>query len=172
MGLRSFRWNNLTRPIFRWAGTAMPPVSETEREAIDAGTDWWDGELLSGTPDWNALLAMPPAKLRAREMNGPVRELYHWRQLSRLSAAFALLSDLALLTPGGRARAQSEARIRDPEQAHHGGLISDDELARTWAAEAATSRVIAVDAFPIEDISPLASQHRHGKTGELREAAK
>ena len=78
MGLRNLRRDYLTRPIFRWASTLMPPISETEREAIDAGTVWWDGELFSGNPDWDALLAMPPARLSKREqafMDGPVREL-------------------------------------------------------------------------------------------------
>ena len=28
----------------------MPPMSQTEREAIEAGTVWWDGELFSGKP--------------------------------------------------------------------------------------------------------------------------
>ncbi len=55
----SFRKERLTRPIFRWAQTAMPPISDTEAKAIDAGTVWWDGELFSGAPDWDRLLAMP-----------------------------------------------------------------------------------------------------------------
>jgi acyl-CoA dehydrogenase len=78
MGLRTFRRDYLTKPIYRWAGIAMPPISETERDAIDAGTVWWDGELFSGNPDWNALLATPPARLTEREqafMDGPVRTL-------------------------------------------------------------------------------------------------
>lgn len=56
----------------------MPPISETERDAIDAGTVWWDGKLFTGNPDWEELLAMPPARLNAEEqafMDGPVREL-------------------------------------------------------------------------------------------------
>src|SRR5512140_1716306 len=36
---------------------ALPRVSQTEQEALDAGTVWWDGELFSGNPDWNKLLA-------------------------------------------------------------------------------------------------------------------
>jgi acyl-CoA dehydrogenase len=35
----------------------LPQVSQTEQEALDAGTVWWDGELFSGHPDWNKLLA-------------------------------------------------------------------------------------------------------------------
>ena len=30
----------------------MPPMSQTEREALEAGTVWWDGELFSGRPAW------------------------------------------------------------------------------------------------------------------------
>src|SRR5690606_26449668 len=78
MGFREFRREKISRPIYRWAGTAMPPISETERDALAAGTVWWDGELFSGNPDWDALLAMPPARLSDREqafMDGPVRTL-------------------------------------------------------------------------------------------------
>ncbi|MCO5147808.1 MAG: acyl-CoA dehydrogenase [Aquamicrobium sp.] len=78
MGIRTFRRNYLTRPIYRWAATILPPISSTEREAIEAGTVWFDGELFSGNPDWGKLLDMPPAQLSAREqafMDGPVRAL-------------------------------------------------------------------------------------------------
>jgi len=34
----------------------MPPMSQTERDAIEAGTVWWDGDLFSGRPDWRRLL--------------------------------------------------------------------------------------------------------------------
>src|SRR5512139_520217 len=45
----------------------MPPMSQTEREAIEAGTVWWDGELFSGKPDWRKLLAMPAPTLTREE---------------------------------------------------------------------------------------------------------
>jgi acyl-CoA dehydrogenase len=41
----------------------MPPMSQTERDAIEAGTVWWDGQLFSGKPDWQELLATPQPKL-------------------------------------------------------------------------------------------------------------
>ncbi len=47
----------------------MPAMSQTERDAIDAGTVWWDGDLFSGKPDWNKLLAIPQAKLSAEEQS-------------------------------------------------------------------------------------------------------
>ncbi len=45
----------------------MPPMSQTEREAIEAGTVWWDGELFSGRPNWARLLETPYARLSAEE---------------------------------------------------------------------------------------------------------
>ena len=45
----------------------LPPMSQTEKEAIEAGTVWWDGDLFSGKPDWNKLLAVAPPKLSPEE---------------------------------------------------------------------------------------------------------
>ncbi len=45
----------------------LPPISSTEQEAIDAGTVWWDGELFSGHPDWDKMLAYPKCGLSAAE---------------------------------------------------------------------------------------------------------
>ena len=53
----------------------LPDMSQTEKEAIDAGTVWWDGDLFSGKPDWNKLLATPEPRLSAEEqafLDGPV----------------------------------------------------------------------------------------------------
>ncbi|MDK1374143.1 MULTISPECIES: acyl-CoA dehydrogenase [unclassified Sinorhizobium] len=74
----TFRRDTITKPLFKWAAHVMPPISETERDAIEAGTVWWDRELFTGNPDWNRLLAIPPTRLSAEEqafMDGPVREL-------------------------------------------------------------------------------------------------
>ena len=42
-------------------------MSDTEREAMEAGDVWWDGELFSGRPDWQKLLDVPEPKLTAEE---------------------------------------------------------------------------------------------------------
>nr|WP_298145212.1 acyl-CoA dehydrogenase [uncultured Pseudomonas sp.] len=65
-------------PIFAWFRQVLPPMSETERDAIEAGTVWWDGELFSGRPNWDTLLAYPKAKLSDEEqafIDGPTEEL-------------------------------------------------------------------------------------------------
>ncbi|HEY2862377.1 MAG TPA: acyl-CoA dehydrogenase [Casimicrobiaceae bacterium] len=46
---------------------ALPPMSPTERDAIEAGTVWWDGELFSGRPAWARLLALPRPRLSEEE---------------------------------------------------------------------------------------------------------
>ncbi len=76
--LRAFRRHTLTRPIFRWAKKALPTMSATEREALEAGDVWWDAELFTGNPDWKTLRATPPATLTDDEqafLDGPVAEL-------------------------------------------------------------------------------------------------
>ncbi len=47
----------------------LPPMSQTEREAIEAGTVWWDGELFSGKPDWRKLLDVPRPLLTPEEQS-------------------------------------------------------------------------------------------------------
>ena len=66
----SFRRDWLTRPIFSWARKVMPEMSDTEREALEAGDVWWDADLFTGTPDWQKLLAYPPARLSASRTAG------------------------------------------------------------------------------------------------------
>ena len=48
---------------------ALPSMSQTERDAIEAGTVWWDGELFSGRPAWEKLLALPAPKLSNEEQH-------------------------------------------------------------------------------------------------------
>jgi acyl-CoA dehydrogenase len=78
MSSSSFRRDWITKPIFRFAQKALPKLSDTEREAIEAGDVWWDADLFTGNPDWKKLLAFAPAKLSQEESDflaGPVEEL-------------------------------------------------------------------------------------------------
>ena len=68
----------ITERILATYRRILPDMSQTEKEAIDAGTVWWDGDLFSGKPDWNKLLATPEPRLSAEErafLDGPVEEL-------------------------------------------------------------------------------------------------
>jgi len=56
----------------------LPDMSATEKEAIDAGSVWWDADLFSGRPDWDKLLAVPEPKLTPEEqvfLDGPCEEV-------------------------------------------------------------------------------------------------
>ena len=41
-------------------------MSDTEREALEAGTVWWDGELFTGRPNWHKLLVGEGAAAHGR----------------------------------------------------------------------------------------------------------
>ena len=59
---------------------ALPRVSATEQEALDAGTVGWEAEIFSGRPRWRRLLKMPAPRLSEKEqafLDGPVEELCH-----------------------------------------------------------------------------------------------
>src|ERR1700726_4932153 len=78
MSQSSFRRDWITKPIFGLAQHALPKLSATEREAIEAGDVWWDAEIFTGNPDWSKLLSVPQAALSAEEqafLDGPVEEL-------------------------------------------------------------------------------------------------
>ena len=56
----------------------LPTMSNTEREALEAGSVWWDGELFSGIPNWEKLLSMPAPVVSSEEkifLQGPCEEL-------------------------------------------------------------------------------------------------
>lgn len=67
LGVAPLRRLLVSRPLLAWYRGQLPPMSQTEQEAIDAGTVWWDGELFSGRPDWAKLLAVPRPALTAEE---------------------------------------------------------------------------------------------------------
>ena len=59
----------VTGPIFGAYKRMLPAMSQTEREALEAGTVWWEGELFSGKPAWQKLLDYPQPALTAAEQS-------------------------------------------------------------------------------------------------------
>ncbi|WP_298774350.1 acyl-CoA dehydrogenase FadE [uncultured Shewanella sp.] len=75
LNLTSFRKNFITRPLLKVYRGIMPEMSSTEKEAIEAGTTWWDADLFAGNPNWKKLHNYPKATLSAEEqafIDGPV----------------------------------------------------------------------------------------------------
>ena len=68
----------LIRPAFGAVSKILPAVSDTETQALEAGTVGWDAQLFSGTPDWSKLRAVPGVELTDEErifLDGPTEEL-------------------------------------------------------------------------------------------------
>ncbi len=59
----------LTGSMFAAYKKLLPAMSQTEKEALEAGTVWWEGELFSGKPAWQKLLDYPKPKLSAVEQS-------------------------------------------------------------------------------------------------------
>ncbi|EPE7491638.1 acyl-CoA dehydrogenase FadE [Cronobacter universalis] len=86
----------ISAPVFRGFRKVMPPMSRTEKEAIDAGTTWWEGDLFRGNPDWQKLHNYPQPKLTAEEqafLDGPVEEA------CRMANDFQITHEMADLPP-------------------------------------------------------------------------
>ncbi len=76
--LLEFRREKLTRPLLAIYRKMLPSMSDTEREALEAGSVWWDGELFSGMPEWDRLMSYPAPKLSEEEqafLDGPCETL-------------------------------------------------------------------------------------------------
>ncbi|TYL41437.1 acyl-CoA dehydrogenase FadE [Dickeya sp. ws52] len=91
-----WRQRFISAPALTAFRRVMPPMSKTEKEAIDAGTTWWEGELFRGTPDWRTLHAYPHPVLTPEEqafLDGPVEEA------CRLANDFEITHERADLPP-------------------------------------------------------------------------
>ncbi|VAX21901.1 Acyl-CoA dehydrogenase [hydrothermal vent metagenome] len=78
LNIRSLRKSWITENIYAMFKEILPSMSATEREALEAGSVWWDGDLFSGDPDWNKLLSYPKPTLTDEEqafLDGPTEEL-------------------------------------------------------------------------------------------------
>ncbi|MEW7866386.1 acyl-CoA dehydrogenase FadE [Aeromonas diversa] len=75
LNLVELRRSNISKPLFKLYKGIMPEMSRTEKEAIEAGTTWWEAELFAGDPDWKKLHRIPANTLSAEEqafLDGPV----------------------------------------------------------------------------------------------------
>jgi acyl-CoA dehydrogenase len=78
LNLKPLRIALISRPFMRGYRRLLPPMSDTERDALEAGTVWWEGELFTGNPDWRKLRDAAPPRLTQEEqafLDGPVETL-------------------------------------------------------------------------------------------------
>ncbi|MDO6708469.1 acyl-CoA dehydrogenase FadE [Photobacterium sp. 1_MG-2023] len=96
LNLQAIRQKLLSKPALKAFKGVMPEMSRTEKEAIDAGTVWWEADLFRGAPDWNKLHDIPAPRLSAEEkafLEGPVNEV------CRMVNDFEITHDMADLPP-------------------------------------------------------------------------
>ncbi|MEZ5515479.1 MAG: acyl-CoA dehydrogenase [Steroidobacteraceae bacterium] len=94
--VRPLRKALITRPFMKAYLKMLPTMSQTEKEALEAGTVWWDGELFTGKPKWEKLLASKAPLLTSEErafLDGPCE------QLCRMVDDFDFTHNLADLSP-------------------------------------------------------------------------
>src|SRR6185295_16535388 len=78
LNINALRQTFITRPFLRTYRRLLPSMSSTEKEALEAGTVWWDGQLFTGAPAWDQLMSSPAPRLSAEEqsfLDGPCEEL-------------------------------------------------------------------------------------------------
>ena len=76
--LVELRREKITKPLLDVYRKLLPSMSDTEREALEAGSVWWDGELFSGMPEWERLMSFPAPELSEEEqafIDGPCEDL-------------------------------------------------------------------------------------------------
>lgn len=96
LNVPALRQSLISRAVMSRFNQVMPAMSTTEKEAIDAGTTWWEGDLFSGRPDWQKLHSYKKPELSPEEqafLEGPVTEA------CRMACDFQISHELADLPP-------------------------------------------------------------------------
>ena len=63
------RKDKITRPFFNFFKKVLPAMNQTERDALEAGDVWWDGELFQGSPKWKEFLQYRKPELSQEEQD-------------------------------------------------------------------------------------------------------
>ncbi len=96
ISIKPIRRRLFSAPALKLFRRILPAMSQTEKEAIDAGTVWWEAELFQGKPDWKKLADIQAPQLSAEEqafIDGPVE------QICKMANDFEITHELADLPP-------------------------------------------------------------------------
>ncbi|WP_434356463.1 acyl-CoA dehydrogenase FadE [Parasalinivibrio latis] len=96
LNIPAFRQAWFSKHALKAFKSVMPEMSSTEKEAIDAGTIWWEADLFRGNPDWKKMHDIPAPRLTAEEkafLDGPVSEV------CRMANDYQITHELADLPP-------------------------------------------------------------------------
>ncbi|TMP27857.1 acyl-CoA dehydrogenase [Pseudoalteromonas rubra] len=73
--IKEVRLKIISGPAMVYFKRALPQLSQTEREAMEAGDTWWDASLFSGKPNWSHWLQTGKPALSDRERDFIEHEL-------------------------------------------------------------------------------------------------
>ncbi|WP_333620700.1 acyl-CoA dehydrogenase FadE [Pantoea septica] len=142
LNLPSMRRSLFSKPTLQRFQKVMPPMSRTEKEAIDAGTTWWEGNLFQGKPDWQKLHNYPQPRLTPAEqafLDGPVEEA------CRMANDFAITHEMADLPPELWAYLKEQRFFAMIIKKEYGGLeFSAYAQARVLQKLAGVSGILAI----------------------------
>ena len=80
LNVTTLRRNVLSKPVYNILHKVMPSISETESQALEAGSTWWEKDLFCGHPDWATFSAIDMPSLSEDEqsfLDNEVEELCH-----------------------------------------------------------------------------------------------
>lgn len=135
-----FRRNVVSRRLLAIYRQMLPPMSDTEREALEAGTVWWEGDLFSGAPDWEKLHQMPAPRLTREEqafLDGPTETL------CRMLDDWQITHELADMPPEVWAYIRQKKFFAMIIPRHYGGL-EFSALAQSCVLRKLASRSLVV----------------------------
>ena len=67
LAIPSVRQSLISKKALSLFKKVLPAMSQTEKEALDAGTVWWEAELFKGKPNWKQLHAIKDSKTECRK---------------------------------------------------------------------------------------------------------
>lgn len=65
--VKELRMRFISGPTLAFFRKVLPPLSDTERQAMEAGDIWWEAELFRGKPNWSLLHSYDKPALSAEE---------------------------------------------------------------------------------------------------------
>lgn len=65
--IKPIRQSLISSPLMKYVRAVLPPISETEKIALEAGDVWIEGDLFKGNPDWQLVHALRKPSLSPEE---------------------------------------------------------------------------------------------------------
>lgn len=76
--IKPLRRKWISQHLLDYVQKILPPLSQTEKEALEAGDVTWEAELLRGSPHWDKLLSIPACRLTDEEQAFLDNEVDHF----------------------------------------------------------------------------------------------